>query len=52
MSKGKIGGIILAGMLVLAGAGLVFCSERIPAGYVGVVYNMNGGIQEETLNQG
>lgn len=52
MSKGKIGGIILAGMLVLAGAGLVFCSERIPAGYVGVVYNMNGGIQEETLSQG
>lgn len=25
---------------------------RIPAGYVGVVYNMNGGISDKTLSQG
>lgn len=28
------------------------CSKRVPAGYVGVVYSMNGGIAEDTLSQG
>ena len=28
------------------------CTERIPAGYVGVVYNMNGGVEDEVLTQG
>ena len=28
------------------------CTERIPAGYVGVVYNMNGGVDGEVLTQG
>ena len=50
--KGKIGGIatgiIIALILIIAAA----CSERIPAGYVGVVYNMNGGIENEVLTQG
>lgn len=30
----------------------LICLERIPAGYVGVVYSMNGGVQDELLNQG
>lgn len=50
--KGKIGGIatgiIIALILIIVAA----CSERIPAGYVGVVYNMNGGIENEVLTQG
>lgn len=35
--------------------GLIFafiCTTRIPAGYVGVVYNMNGGVDGEVLSQG
>lgn len=28
------------------------CMERVPAGYVGVVYNMNGGVDGEVLTQG
>lgn len=30
----------------------LICLERIPAGYVGVVYSMNGGVQDELLAQG
>lgn len=50
--KGFIGAIVLA--LVLFG-GLILgltCTERIPTGYVGVVYNMNGGVDGEILTQG
>ena len=28
------------------------CAERVPAGYVGVVYNMSGGVDGEVLEQG
>ena len=30
----------------------IICLERVPAGYVGVVYNMNGGVDGEVLTQG
>ena len=50
MKKGKIGAILLA--LVLGLIGAVICLERVPAGYVGVVYNMNGGVDGEVLTQG
>lgn len=50
--KGKLGAVILAIVLVF-GIGLTFaCMERIPTGYEGVVYNMNGGAIGETLGQG
>lgn len=52
MNKGKIGAIILAIVLILGLVGVVFCIERVPAGYVGVVYNMNGGVDGEVLSQG
>lgn len=42
-------GIILAVLLV---GGFFWCSETIPAGSVGVVYNLNGGIEEDVLQQG
>ena len=28
------------------------CIEKVPAGYVGVVYSMSGGVQDEVLTQG
>lgn len=52
MNKGTIGGIVVA--IVIAAAVFIgfFCTEKVPAGYVGVVYSMNGGIDGEVLTQG
>ena len=50
--KGKIGAILLALVMVFGLIGAVICLERVPAGYVGVVYNMNGGVDGEVLTQG
>ena len=50
--KGKIGAILLAIVLLFGLIGAVVCLEKIPAGYVGVVYNMNGGVDGEVLGQG
>lgn len=52
MKKGKIGAVVLAVALFATVIGCAFCMERIPAGYVGVVYSMNGGVQNELLTQG
>lgn len=52
MKKGIIGAIVLA-ILIFGGLIMTFmCVEKIPAGYVGVVYNMNGGVDGEVLSQG
>lgn len=52
MSKGKIGSTII-GLLIIGGAvGSFICTEKIPAGYVGVQYSMRGGVQDEILTQG
>ena len=52
MKKGAIGLIILA-IVIFGGLMLtVMCTERIPTGYVGVVYNINGGVDGEVLTQG
>ena len=52
MKKGAIGGIAL-GILIFGGIIVaMLCMERVPAGYVGVVYNMNGGVDGEVLTQG
>ena len=50
--NGLVGAVILAILLLAALFGTVICLERIPAGYVGVVYNMNGGVDGEVLTQG
>lgn len=50
--KGRIGGILLALILIVGLFGCITCLEQIPAGYVGVVYNMNGGVDGEVLTQG
>lgn len=52
MKKGLVGLIALILCAVVGGALLLMCTERIPAGYVGVVYNMSGGVNGETLSQG
>ena len=50
--SGLVGGILLALVLIVGLVGAVMCLERVPAGYVGVVYNMNGGVDGEILGQG
>lgn len=49
---GKVGGIVTGFIIVLLVIGGFMCTEKIPAGYVGVVYNMNGGVEDEVLTQG
>ena len=52
MNKGFLGAIITAVVIFGTIIGVITCMERVPAGYVGVVYNMSGGIEGETLSQG
>ena len=52
MKKGLIGAVTLGVVIVLAIILIAMCAVRIPAGYVGVVYNMSGGVDGETLAQG
>lgn len=52
MKKGIVGAVALALVLVVGLVCAIICLERIPAGYVGVVYNMNGGVDGEVLTQG
>lgn len=52
MKKGKIGAILLALVMIVVLVCCIICMKRIPAGYVGVVYNMNGGVDGEVLTQG
>lgn len=52
MRKGLIGGVITGIGLILAVICLFVCVEKVPTGYVGVVYNMNGGVDGEVLSQG
>ena len=50
--KGKIGAIA-AGIIIFIALIVVFsCMEKVPAGYVGIIYSMNGGVSDETLSQG
>lgn len=52
MRKGFIGAVVLAvaiiGGIIIGG----MCLERVPAGYVGIVYNAANGVTGETLTQG
>ncbi len=52
MKKRMLGATILA--IIIFGALIcgLMCLERVPTGYVGVVYNMNGGVDGEILSQG
>lgn len=52
MKKGTIGGVFLGVIFFIILVGLLFCSVKVPAGYVAVQYNLNGGIDDEVLGQG
>ena len=50
--KGIVGGIATGFVIIVLIVCGFKCMERVPAGYVGVVYNMNGGIEQDVLRQG
>lgn len=50
--KGLLGGITLAVIMLVVAIVLIFCTTRVPAGYIAVQYNVNGGIEGEVLEQG
>lgn len=52
MKNGAIGALILAIIIILGLFVGIMCTEKIPTGYVGVVYNMSGGVDGEVLSQG
>ena len=52
MKKGLLGGISLAVIIVVALLCAIVCIEKVPVGYEGVVYSMNGGATGETIGQG
>lgn len=52
MKKGLIGGVSLGVVLVACVICVFTCVERIPNGYNGVQYSMNGGVKDEVLTQG
>lgn len=49
---GKLGAVVLAGVIIICCVFGLLGLEKIPTGYVGVVYNMHGGVQNELLTQG
>lgn len=52
MKKGFLGGIVLAVLIIFGVIMTALCTTRVPAGYVAVQYNMNGGVKDEVLTQG
>ena len=52
MRRGKIGGIAIGVVIALSLLLLVLCSVRVPAGYVAVQYDLNGGVRDQVLTQG
>lgn len=49
---GLIGGVTVAIIIVITVITLVFCTAKVPAGYVAVQYSMSGGVKDEILTQG
>lgn len=52
MKKGMLGAKVSAIIIIGGILGSIICTSKIPAGYAGVVYNMNGGIEDKLLTQG
>lgn len=50
--KGAFGGVILAALLVGGLVTAFACTEKIKPGYVGVVYNVNNGVDGEVIGKG
>lgn len=51
-NRGFVGGIVLAVIIVIGLFVGFSCANKVPAGYVGIVYSMNGGISDDVLTQG
>lgn len=51
-TKGFVGSIVLAVVIVICLIVGFSCAEKVPAGYVGIVYSMNGGVSDDVLTQG
>ena len=52
MTKGKVGAIVSGVVIIFAVVMFFLMMEKVPAGYVGIVYSMNGGVSDEVLTQG
>ena len=52
MKKGFVGAVALGVIIVFGLICALLLWERIPVGYEGVVYSVNGGVQDKTLTQG
>lgn len=52
MNKGVIGSIVTGFIILILLITGLKCAEKVPAGYVGIVYSMNGGISDTVLTQG
>lgn len=53
MNRKSVAGAVITGVCILVAIiCAIICLTKIPAGYVGVVYNMNGGVDGEILSQG
>lgn len=52
MNKGKIGAIVAGIVIFVLLITGIKCMEKVPAGYVGIVYSMSGGISDQVLTQG
>ena len=52
MMTGKVGAVFLGIIMVVAVVLGFMCMEKVPAGYVGVVYNFSTGVSGETISQG
>lgn len=50
--NGTIGGIFVAVVFIIGVVIACLCLKKVPAGYVGVVYNMSTGVSGETVGQG
>lgn len=52
MKTGKVGAVFLGIIMVVAVVLGFMCMEKVPAGYVGVVYNFSTGVSGKTISQG
>lgn len=52
MRKGRLGGMAIGVGIILLIVLIMLCSVRVPAGYVAVQYDLNGGVRDKVLTQG
>lgn len=50
--SGCLGAVVAALVAIVGLFCVIFCIEKIPVGYEGVVYSMSGGVEDKTLGQG